>query len=221
MFRPFLIFALLAVEAMAQAPGREALSVVTADVPKAALRHDYRFQLRAAGGTAPLKWEIAGGDLPPGIALDRDSGRLAGVPAALGDFHFTVKVTDSAQPSHTATRGFVLRVVAPLTVEWKQTPQVAGSRISGAVAATNGTEEDFDLTFITVAVNEISKAFALGYQHFVLKAGTSSPLLEFSSTVPAGQYIVHVDVVAEVPASNAIYRARLQTPNALTVTAVP
>ncbi len=216
-----MILALLAAQAVAQAPEREALSIVTAEAPKAVLRHDYRLQLRAGGGTAPLKWEMAGGSLPPGIALDSASGRLAGAPADVGEFAFAVRVTDSSRPPQTTAQGFVLKVVAALTVEWKQSPQVAGSRISGAVEVTNGTEDDVDLTFITVAVNEIGKAFALGYQHFILRAGSSSPLLEFSSTVPPGRYIVHVDAVAEVPARDAIYRARLQTSEPLTVTAIP
>ena len=77
------------------------------------------------------------------------------------------------------------------------------------------------MTFITVAVNPIGKAFALGYQHFTLAPESTSQQLDFGSTLPAGKYVVHVDAVAEVPSKNVIHRARLQTSTPLTLTGLP
>lgn len=211
---------LLASCAAAQTPAVP-LTITSTALPGAKLRQAYSFELRATG-VPPLQWEVAAGALPPGVKLDAKSGRMTGAATAVGEFHFTVRVSDGEQPPRTAEREFTLTVVAPLTVQWKVYPQVANNNaIQGSALVSNGTDEAFDITFIVVAVNEIGKAFALGYQHFTLSPERSSPVLEFGSTLPAGQYIVHVDVVAEVPARNAIYRARLQTKERLALTGLP
>lgn len=198
------------------------LSITADSLPKAALRQNYFFELRARGGTPPLHWQAVGGALPPGITLDAATGRLAGMAKSVGEFPFTVKVADSSAPPQTATRDLVLQVVAPLTVEWRQYPVVEGNNaIRGAVRVTNGTRDAVDLTFIAVAVNEVGKAFALGYQHFTLAADSASPQLDFGSALPAGKYVVHGDAVAEVPSAGAIHRARLQTSEVLSVTGLP
>ncbi len=215
-------FALLAcIPASAQLLG-EGLAITTESLPHAAVHQNYFHELRARGGTVPLHWQITSGALPPGLALDAATGRIAGAATAPGDYPFTVKVTDAAQPAQVAIREFVLRVLAPLTMEWKLQPRVESDKaVHGAVTLTNGTGDAFDMTFIAVAVNDIGKAFALGYQHFTLAPASTSPRIEFGSTLPAGQYVVHVDAVAEVPARGAIYRARLQTSQALTLTGLP
>ena len=200
----------------------EGLAITTESLPNAALHQNYFHELRARGGTVPLHWQITKGALPPGLTLDAATGRIAGTATAPGDYPFTVKVTDAAHPAQAATCEFVLQVAAPLTMEWKLKPRVEGDKaIRGAVAIANGTGDAFDMTFIAVAVNEIGKAFALGYQHFTLAPASTSPRIEFGSTLPAGQYVVHVDAVAEVPARGAIYRARLQTSGPLTLTGLP
>lgn len=198
------------------------LAIATDSLPKAALRQDYFFEIRVQGGVPPFRWQVLSGALPPGIALDAASGRLAGAATSVGEFPFTVKVTDASAPPQSTTRELVLKAVAPLTVEWRQYPRVeANNSMRGAVRVTNGTEDAFDLTFIAVAVNEIGKAFALGYQRFTLAPQSDSPQLDFGSTLPAGKYVVHVDAVAEVPTTGAIHRARLQTPDLLSVTGLP
>jgi len=72
---------------------------------------------------------------------------------------------------------------------------------------------------IVVAVNEIGKAFALGYQRFDLQPNNKDVEIKFGSTLPRGQYVIHADAIAEVPGKRAIYRSRLQTPQPLRVTA--
>ncbi len=208
-----------------RAAGQQATShvaITTDSLPRPVLHQNYFAEPRVAGGLHPLKWQLAGGSLPPGITLDVATGLLAGVPVSAGEFRFTVRVTDSSKPPQSATREFVLKVVPPLSVEWRRYPKVDGQdRVGGAVVITNATRDAFDLTFISVAVNEIGKAFALGYQHFTLSRDSTTPELDFGSVLPAGTYIVHVDVVAEVPSSNTIHRARLQTSVPMTVTNVP
>ncbi len=43
-------------------------------------------------------------------------------------------------------------------------------------------------------------------QHFVLERGTISREIPFGFSLPHGDYVVHVDAVAEVAPTNAIYR---------------
>ena len=61
-----------------------------------------------------------------------------------------------------------------------------------------------------MAVNQIGRATALGYQEFTLQSG-GQQLIPFGSEPGPGKYIVHADAVAEVPSTNSIYRARKQT----------
>src|SRR5436309_2452102 len=67
----------------------EPLTIHTGSLPKALLRQQYRFELRAEGGISPLHWEVTGGSMPDGLALGPD-GVLSGVPIETGDFRFTV-----------------------------------------------------------------------------------------------------------------------------------
>lgn len=55
----------------------------------------YAESLSASGGLAPYCWSVTAGALPPGLALDRATGALAGVPAAAGTFGFTVAAADA------------------------------------------------------------------------------------------------------------------------------
>ena len=203
---------LLTVCAVAQptAAPAEPLSIATITLPRAALRREYSFRLEAHGGVAPLHWEVTSGALPEGINLDPD-GLLHGTPAKIGDYHFTGTVSDSAKPAHQASHEFELRVVTPLLAEWSRLPQVSGNRIEGEIQVSNGTEHNFDLTVIIVAVNEIGRATALGYQHFHLKPDTTDLKIPFGETLPRSSYQVDADVVAEVLETHTIYRVHLST----------
>lgn len=224
---PFLAAVLLGLVAAASAayaqeepPGR--LSLVTDSLPRAVEQLPYDLALRASGGTPPLHWRVASGALPPGIELDAEHGRLHGTPTVTGRFRLSLSVTDSATPAEGRERVFFLEVVPPLLLVWKQRPANAGDRsdrIAGSVEITNHTPDEFDLTFIVVAVNEFGKAFALGYQHGPMKGASGPDEFPFGAgmNLPRGRYVVHVDAIAEVPARKAIYRARLQTSGTLQV----
>jgi hypothetical protein len=47
-----------------------------------------------SGGVGPFTWQVAAGQLPPGVVLT--GNHLGGTPTAAGTFTFTIKVTDSA-----------------------------------------------------------------------------------------------------------------------------
>lgn len=193
-------------------PERSSLTLTTDSLPRAVAQLPYDLQLHASGGAPPLHWRVASGALPPGLELDPKEGRLHGTTTAVGHFRLSLSVTDSATPAEGRERVFLLEVVPPLLLVWKQMPAVDADRIAGSVDITNYTPDEFDLTFIVVAVNEVGKAFALGYQHGPMKAESGPQEFPFGAgmNLPRGRYVVHVDAVAEVPARMAIYRARLQ-----------
>src|SRR5262249_16690012 len=127
------------------------------------------------------------------------------------------EATDKSIPPQIAQQDFVVQVIAPLTIVWKDGPRVQGSEINGRVAVSNYTGDAFDLTVIIVAVNEIGRATAMGYERFELARGGIDLEIRCGSTLATGKYVVHADAIAEVPSKRAIYRARQQTPRPLGV----
>ena len=220
----FVLLLLLGVASWArpQEAPPDPLRLATDTLPRALAQLPYELQLQARGGTPPLHWRVASGTLPPGIELDAQHGRLHGTPTAVGQFRLSLSVTDSATPADGRERVFFFEVVPPLLLLWKKMPALEGDRsdrIAGSVEITNHTPDEFDLTYIVVAVNEVGKAFALGYQHGPMKGQTGPLELSFGAgmNLPRGHYVVHVDAIAEVPARNAIYRARLEASRPLVV----
>jgi hypothetical protein len=207
-----LVSGLLAIHAISTAQQGaatgEPVVVQTASLPKAYLKQHYEVHLEAHGGITPLRWELADGALPAGIVLGRD-GILSGAPTETGEFRFTVTATDSGRPAAQRNQQLVLTVVAPLLTQWGRYPTVTGQRLEGSIILSNQTEQDFDLTTIMMAVNEIGRATAIGYQRLTLKKNTSSLEISFGENLPHGSYELNVDAVAEVAATNSIYRARL------------
>ena len=217
------IFFLFPCGARAQTPGTTAptLSITSQALPTAAPRQRYEATLDATGGVPPYHWEITSGELPPGLDLNPTTGLIDGIPAEKGQFEFVVTVSDSAEPPHTATRNFAIGSVEALSLEWSSEPHVDQDRISGAVKVANGSKEPFDQTVIIMAVNEYGKAFALGYERMELKPDNLKVEVPFGSTLPRGHYTIHADAIAEIAAKRAVYRNRLETPEALTVTFPP
>jgi hypothetical protein len=203
----FSVFACAAAAQQGAATG-EPLVVQTTSLPKAYLKQQYETHLQARGGITPLRWEITEGTAPVGIVLARD-GALSGAPSETGEFRFTVTVTDGGRPAAQRNQQLVLTVVAPLMAQWGRYPKVTGRRLEGSTIVSNQTEQDFDLTAIMMAVNETERATAIGYQRIALKKGTTSLELPFGENLPQGSYELNVDAVAEVAATNSIYRARL------------
>jgi len=70
------------------------------------LKQTYRQTFQAAGGAAPYRWTVVGGQLPAGLKLS-SAGILAGKPTTAVTATFAVQVTDArkgvAQQSFTVT----------------------------------------------------------------------------------------------------------------------
>lgn len=209
---------LVAAAGWAQSPGASPLTIATKQLPPASLwspyglEHRYGFSLQAEGGVGPYHWRIVSGSLPRGMNLDGAAGMISGTPEQTGQFELNILLGDKLQ---SVKKKYTLTVETPLTIRWDSKAMVNGNRIDGSVKVSNQTGRDFDLTFIVLAVNDIGRATAIGYQHFRLKRETRDlqlPIgLPFGETLPAGNYVVNVDVVGEEPISNQIFRARLVT----------
>lgn len=184
------------------------LEIRTTTLPKASLQKSYEAHLEASGGVVPLKWELTEGSLPDGLALGND-GVISGVPRKPGEFRFTVTVRDSGNPPYQRQQQLSLVIESPLFVEWGRYPKVNGQRLEGSVLVSNHTEHDFDLTVIVLAVNDTGRATAIGYQHFTFKKNSDKIEIPFGDNLPQGSYQLNVDAVAEVPATDSIYRQRL------------
>jgi len=177
----------------------------------------FNLTLVVHGGVPPYIWSLFEGELPPGIKLQSHKGVLSGVPTTPGEYHFKLAVSDSSAPHQEVQCDLTIIVVAGVTIDWKQPPSVHGNTISGSVVVTNQTGHTIDLTLIVVAVNNIGRATALGYQHISLAAQESSPDIPFGSSPGLGTYFVRADAAAHQKNGHYIYRASKQTSNNLEV----
>lgn len=203
-FAALLITALDVFGQQAQAAG--SVSISTTKIPKASLWNRYSFELQAAGGSTPYHWRIVEGSLPRGIHL-QDDGTLDGEVEQQTQTDFTVAAIDRMGKQQ--SKKFTLATETPLMTDWSRKAQVNGQRIDGSIKVSNTTGRDFDLTFVVLAVNDIGRATAIGYQHFPLKQNTKDLEIPFGDTLSFGNYVVNVDVVGEESRSNTIFRSRL------------
>ena len=179
------------------------------ELPKASLWSHYEFQFQSHGGNnGPYRWRLVSGALPHGLKLEED-GRLSGEINEQQESNFAVLQVDRAGKQELLN--CILRKETPLMSAWEEKAHVSGNRIDGSVKVSNTTGRDFDLTFAVLAVNDIGRATAIGYQHFPLRPNTRDMKLPFGDTLPPGNYTVNVDVVGEEPQSRMVFRARLVT----------
>jgi len=211
------LFVVLVIFASCLAAG-QTLQIQSVPAQGAIVGQTATLSLAATGGIQPYTWRVAGGDLPPGLKLHPHSGKIDGTPTTPGDYRVTVVVVDSSIPKFQIQTDVTIHVIAGLTVEWKEPPKVNGATISGSAVVSNQTTEDFDLTVVIVAVNEIGRATTLGYQHFMIAGGSTSPVIPFGSGPGTGTYYVRLDAVAHHPNHRHIYRASKQTSEPLKLT---
>src|SRR5260370_17597117 len=97
----------------------------------------------------------------------------------------------------------------PLTPELGRKARVNGQRIDGSIKVSNRTGRDFDLTVIVLAVKDIGRPTAIGYQHFPLKKDTRNIEISFRVTLSPGNYAANVAWVGAEQLSNQIFPPHL------------
>ena len=118
------LFAVPAFAQPSQPPG--ALVITPKELPLASLWSPYTFRLQAGNGTELYHWKVVSGSLPSKLEL-RDSGEIAGVVEAQGQFEFTVQATGQ-NSERSAPRKLTLSVETPLKTDWSRKSQVNGNR---------------------------------------------------------------------------------------------
>lgn len=76
------------------------LAITTAGLPAGTVGRPYSVQLEHWGGAGQVDWTITAGQLPAGLALDANSGRISGVPESTAAQEITIRVTDSGLAKH-------------------------------------------------------------------------------------------------------------------------
>ena len=143
-----------------------ALSVKTASLPNANENVSYSATLAGTGGDAPYTWTLTSGTLPAGLTLS-SNGTISGVPTSFGTSTFSVKATDMALPTQTATAPLTLNVIeAPPSTNVgipSSGATVSGSQVLAAGASSGVTSVKYEITGGSLNDDVIATATATIY----------------------------------------------------------
>jgi hypothetical protein len=99
------------------------LTITTSSLPPAVFGTTYNTPLTATGGTAPYKWTLVSGTLPPGLSLSL-SGYIVGTCLGSGVYTVTIQATDDTSPTaQTAVRVLTVDSNTSLSITSGELPQ--------------------------------------------------------------------------------------------------
>ena len=123
------------------------LSIATTGLPLGTAGTAYTASLAASSGTAPYKWSISSGSLPPGLTLSASTGAISGTPTGAGTSSFRVVVTDSEETPVTATTelSLTIEVSSDKTVSTAATPNRPERPAAPVTSSSNPAPPTLDL----------------------------------------------------------------------------
>lgn len=114
------------------------VTITTTSLLGATLTTAYSQTLAAMGGTSPFTWSIQIGTLPPGLALNSNTGVISGIPTAAGTYNFTVRVSDATSAFDDQGLSIVVNAGPAVTTTALMSGTV-GAVYSQTLAASGGT----------------------------------------------------------------------------------
>lgn len=84
------------------------LEIVTESLPAGFVGTNYSAAVEVAGGESPYYWMVDGGELPPGLSLNEETGEISGAPETNGVFIVSIRVLDAIEDE--VQRTFVISV---------------------------------------------------------------------------------------------------------------
>jgi len=136
-------------------------AITTTSLPDATLNASYSAAITATGGVPPLKWTLASGTPPTGLALGSsitDTVNITGKATTAGAFTFTVTVTDATGAFSTSVPLQIVVSSLAFTTTSPLPPATVGVAYSEQFAATGGTGT---LTFSVATGSNLPTGFTL------------------------------------------------------------
>lgn len=116
----------------------ETLSLSGSAPAKGQVGANFAGRFAAAGGKSPYAYTLSGLPLPPGLALESDTGWIKGTPSAAGEYGgLRVRATD-ATARFVDSNYFSVSIVAALVASWSGTKAAVGTNYSSQVLRTGG-----------------------------------------------------------------------------------
>ncbi|MDX2269231.1 MAG: Ig domain-containing protein [Bryobacter sp.] len=136
------------------------LSIVTEEMPDGTVGLPYFFNLIAEGGTAPLRFSLAGGALPPGLSMLAETGAIEGTPTRAGSYVGLFEVRD--RTGQTSRRSLALTIQEgelPLTIT---TLAPLGDAVVGRPYAQTFVAEGGTPPYVITTEGDVPAGLSLG-----------------------------------------------------------
>ncbi len=149
-------------------------AITTTSLPDATLNASYSATITATGGVPPLKWTLASGTLPAGLALGSsatDTVNITGKATTAGVSTFTVTVTDATGAFSTSVPFQIVVSSLAFTTTSPLPPATVGIAYSEQFAATGGASP---YTFSVATGSSLPTGFTLTTTGLLANANPST-----------------------------------------------